>query len=99
MKDLMREELGAPKIVDRSTFQTELYALLVREKAHTRRPRSTSRNMGNEKGILPSRRIAESSTRFCGSRTVRLRRRSALIRVKIAVFAPIPSASERTATT
>ena len=48
MKDLMREELGAPKIVDRSTFQTELDALRVREKAHTRRPRSTSRNMGNE---------------------------------------------------
>ena len=36
MKDLMREELGAPKIVDRSTFQTELDALRVREKAHTR---------------------------------------------------------------
>jgi len=36
MKDLMREELGAPKIVERSTFQTELDALRVREKAHTR---------------------------------------------------------------
>jgi predicted dithiol-disulfide oxidoreductase (DUF899 family) len=36
MKDLMREERGAPKIVDRSTFQTELDALRVREKAHTR---------------------------------------------------------------
>src|SRR5438876_5313021 len=36
MKDIMREELGAPKIVDRSTFQTELDALRVREKAHTR---------------------------------------------------------------
>ena len=36
MKDLMREELGAPKIVDRSTFQTELDALRVCEKAHTR---------------------------------------------------------------
>ena len=32
----MRNELGAPKIVDRSTFQAELDALRVREKAHTR---------------------------------------------------------------
>src|SRR5450631_4677976 len=31
----MRDELGAPKIVDRSTFQVELDALRVREKAHT----------------------------------------------------------------
>ena len=30
------EELGVPKIVDRSTFQAELDALRVREKAHTR---------------------------------------------------------------
>src|SRR5438552_7993554 len=36
MKDIMRYELGAPKIVDRSTFQIELDALRVREKAHTR---------------------------------------------------------------
>src|SRR5262245_4329670 len=36
MKDIMRDELGAPKIVDRSTFQAELDALRVREKAHTR---------------------------------------------------------------
>ena len=35
MKDIMRDELGAPKIVDRSTFQAELDALRVREKAHT----------------------------------------------------------------
>jgi predicted dithiol-disulfide oxidoreductase (DUF899 family) len=32
----MTEELAAPKIVDRSTFQAELDALRVREKAHTR---------------------------------------------------------------
>ena len=32
----MRDEIGAPKIVDRSTFQAELDALRVREKAHTR---------------------------------------------------------------
>ena len=32
----MRDEFGAPKIVDRSTFQAELDALRVREKAHTR---------------------------------------------------------------
>jgi len=35
MKDIMKEELGAPKIVDRSTFQAEMDALRVREKAHT----------------------------------------------------------------
>jgi predicted dithiol-disulfide oxidoreductase (DUF899 family) len=32
----MRDELEAPKIVDRATFQTEIDALRVREKAHTR---------------------------------------------------------------
>jgi predicted dithiol-disulfide oxidoreductase (DUF899 family) len=31
-----KKEIGAPKIVDRATFQTELDALRVREKAHTR---------------------------------------------------------------
>ena len=36
MTDIMRDELGAPKVVDRSTFQAELDALRVREKAHTR---------------------------------------------------------------
>src|ERR1700733_1518585 len=36
MTDINRDELGAPKIVDRSTFHAELDALLVREKAHTR---------------------------------------------------------------
>ena len=36
MTDIMRDELGAPNIVDRSTFQAELEALRVREKAHTR---------------------------------------------------------------
>ena len=36
MSDIVRDEPGAPKIVDRSTFQAELDALRVREKAHTR---------------------------------------------------------------
>jgi len=36
MKDIMKDGLGAPKIVNRSTFQAELDALRVREKAHTR---------------------------------------------------------------
>lgn len=36
MTDTMRDELGAPRIVDRSTFQAQLDALRVREKAHTR---------------------------------------------------------------
>ena len=33
--DFMRDELGAPKVVDLSTFRAELDALRVREKAHT----------------------------------------------------------------
>jgi hypothetical protein len=36
MKDFMRDKLRAPEVVDRSTFQAELDALRVREKAHTR---------------------------------------------------------------
>jgi predicted dithiol-disulfide oxidoreductase (DUF899 family) len=36
MKDIMSGELGAPKIVDRSTFQAELDALRLREKAYMR---------------------------------------------------------------
>jgi predicted dithiol-disulfide oxidoreductase (DUF899 family) len=36
MTDVMRDELGAPQVVDRSTFQAELDALRMREKAHTR---------------------------------------------------------------
>jgi len=36
MTDVTRDELGAPKVVDRSTFHAELDALRVREKAHTR---------------------------------------------------------------
>jgi len=35
MTDFMRDEIGAPKIVDRATFQAELDALRVRERAHT----------------------------------------------------------------
>jgi predicted dithiol-disulfide oxidoreductase (DUF899 family) len=36
MNDSIRDEVEAPDIVDRSTFQAELDALRVREKAHTR---------------------------------------------------------------
>ena len=36
MKNLMRSEPGVPAVVDRATFQAELDALRVREKAHTR---------------------------------------------------------------
>ena len=36
MTDIVKGELEAPKIVDRSTFHAELDALRVREKAHTR---------------------------------------------------------------
>jgi predicted dithiol-disulfide oxidoreductase (DUF899 family) len=36
MSDFMRDELGAPNVVNRSIFQAELDALRVREKAHTR---------------------------------------------------------------
>jgi predicted dithiol-disulfide oxidoreductase (DUF899 family) len=36
MAEFKRDELAAPKVVDRSTFQAELDALRVREKAYTR---------------------------------------------------------------
>jgi hypothetical protein len=36
MTDFTWDKLGAPKIVDRRTFQVELDALQAREKAHTR---------------------------------------------------------------
>src|SRR5215472_18342412 len=36
MQDFMKDEVGAPQVVDRRTFQAELDALRVREKAHTR---------------------------------------------------------------
>lgn len=36
MTDTTRNQPGSPKVVDRSTFQVELDALRVREKAHTR---------------------------------------------------------------
>jgi predicted dithiol-disulfide oxidoreductase (DUF899 family) len=36
MKDVQRDELEAPKVVERSTFQADLDALRLREKAHTR---------------------------------------------------------------
>ena len=36
MNDIMRDELGTPAIVDRRTFQAELDALRLREKAHTK---------------------------------------------------------------
>ena len=36
MENILRDELAAPKIVDRGSFQAELDALRVREKARTR---------------------------------------------------------------
>ena len=42
MNDIVRDELGAPEIVDRSVFEAELDALRVREKAHPRRRRDCS---------------------------------------------------------
>jgi predicted dithiol-disulfide oxidoreductase (DUF899 family) len=36
MNNVVRDEAGVPKVVDRSTYQEELNALLIREKAHTR---------------------------------------------------------------
>ena len=35
MTDFMKDELAVPRVVDRATFQAQLDALLVREKAHT----------------------------------------------------------------
>jgi hypothetical protein len=40
--DFMKDEPGAPQIVDRSTFQAELDALRVREKAHTHEADATA---------------------------------------------------------
>jgi predicted dithiol-disulfide oxidoreductase (DUF899 family) len=36
MQDFVRDQLGAPEIVDRGAFQAELDALRLREKAHTK---------------------------------------------------------------
>ncbi|MGA6970129.1 MAG: DUF899 family protein [Candidatus Binatus sp.] len=36
MTDFIKDESGAPQVVDRNTFQAELDALRVREKAHTK---------------------------------------------------------------
>jgi predicted dithiol-disulfide oxidoreductase (DUF899 family) len=36
MEDTLKDEVGAPRIVDRSAFHAELDALRIREKAHTR---------------------------------------------------------------
>src|ERR1700689_5273165 len=36
MKNTVRDEIGAPAVVDRGVFQAELDALRAREKAHTR---------------------------------------------------------------
>jgi predicted dithiol-disulfide oxidoreductase (DUF899 family) len=36
MNDIIKDKPGAPKIVDRATFQAELEALRIREKAHTK---------------------------------------------------------------
>src|ERR1700677_2745776 len=36
MKNTVRDEIGAPPVVDRGAFQAELDALRAREKAHTR---------------------------------------------------------------
>jgi hypothetical protein len=36
MREIMRDELGSSKVVDRTTFQAELDALRVQQKAHTR---------------------------------------------------------------
>jgi len=36
MTDFIKDETGVPKVVDRSTFQAELDALRIREKAHTK---------------------------------------------------------------
>ena len=55
MKDSTRHEPGAPQIVERTTFQAELDALRVREKAHTREGDAILRPADDS---LWSRRIA-----------------------------------------
>ena len=57
MTGIMRDELGAPKVVDRSTFQAELDALrvlergLTQEKAMPLRPPSRAANWPENSGV------------------------------------------------
>jgi hypothetical protein len=76
--DIMRDELGAPKIVDRNTFQVELDALRVREKAHTGRRRHCSRPPTAPHGRggwcdTAHWRTREGNTVGCGSCTEEMR--------------------------
>ena len=61
MTDIMGDELGSPKIVDRSTFQAELDALRVREKAanHCCRSASLHRATGGETRVHCPQSIAD----------------------------------------
>ena len=63
MKDIMRDELGAPKMVDRSTFQAELDALRVREKAHAKEGDA----IAAARRRLPMVEV-DGATRFIGER-------------------------------
>jgi len=62
MTDFMRDELGAPKVVDRSTFHAELDALRVREKAHTREGDAIAAADGSPRSrwTVPHRSLANS---------------------------------------
>ena len=55
MTDFMRDKPGTPKIVDRATFQAELDALRVREKAHTAGGRNRVPFVRMSRWMLPRR--------------------------------------------
>jgi hypothetical protein len=53
MTDFMRDEPSAPAVVDRDTFQAELDALRVREKAHTREGERPFQSQPTKKREIP----------------------------------------------
>src|SRR3984957_7211717 len=90
MKDFMKDEPGAPEIVDRSTFQAELDALRVREKAHTKEgdaiaaARRRLPMVGGEGGTPAT--LRQSNARAAPG----LRRRSASYHIFILAGSPTP---------
>ena len=73
MQDLKGDNLAAPDIVDRSTFQVQLDALRIREKAHTRARR---RSDGQQLRLARLDRLwaARGVGRFAGRLAARVER-------------------------
>jgi hypothetical protein len=58
MTDLMKDKPGAPKVVDRSTFQARLDELRVREKAHTHEGDAIAAGSPWSRWTVPHRSLA-----------------------------------------